>query len=174
VLKSKKFAIVDGLKVKLENALAVVVIDFKGTSVAQMQEIRAYLRAEQGYITVVKNTLLEKAVEGTSYESLKELRGGQIAILWSNEDPGFPAKVAVKFAKEYESIEVRGGVLSGELLDTAGVEVLSMLPSKDELRQQFCALLVAAPQKLLRVFTAGQRDFLGVLSAREKDIDEAA
>lgn len=172
--KQRKFEIVDELRNELGSALAVVIVDFKGTTVEQMQNIRATLRAESGKIRVVKNTLLEKAVAGTIHEPIGKFTGGQVAILWSDTDPGFPAKVAVKYAEDYKSVVIKGAVLSGEPLDAAGVDQLSKLPSKDELRQQFLGLLLAAPQKLLRVLNAVPRDFLGVLAAREKSLNEAA
>jgi len=174
VKRERKHEIVKEVREALLSALTVVVVYFKGTSVAEMQEIRAELRKEGADIRVVKNTLLVKAVEDTEYALLDQLTGGQIAVIWSETDPGYPAKVAAKFAKDLEHFEIRGGVLSGKLLNVAGVDQLATLPSRDEMRARFLALLNASASQFLRLLTAAPRDFLGVLKAREEQLNEAA
>jgi len=172
--KERKREIVEELRAQLQDALAVVVVDFKGTTVLQMQELRGELRKENGRIRVVKNTLLQKAIAGTEVAVLDELSGGQILIAWSDFDPALPAKVLTKFAKDNDSIEVKGGVLSGKLLSADGVTKLSNLPSRDELRAQLLMTFNAAASQFLGVLSAAPRDFLGVLKAREQSLNEAA
>jgi large subunit ribosomal protein L10 len=173
VKKERKFEIVAKLKEDLAVALAVVAVDFKGTSVAKVQEIRKELRKEGAKFQVVKNTLLIKAVQGTELEPIGKLTGGQIAIAWSDTDPAFPAKVLVKLSKTIGSLSVKGGVLSGKVLDSAGVVTLSQLPSKDEMRARLLSVFVAVPRKMLGVMLAAQRDMVGVLKAREDKLKAA-
>ena len=159
---------------QLRDALAVVVVDFKGTTVAQMQELRGELRNNEAGIRVVKNTLLLKAVADSEFETLDKVSGGQIAVAWSKTDPASPAKVLTKFAKDNDSVVVKGGVLSGKFLNAAGVDQLSKLPSKDEMRARLLATCNAAASQFLGVLSAAPRDFLGVLKAREETLKEAA
>jgi large subunit ribosomal protein L10 len=174
VKKSKKLEIVEELKKELADAPAVLVVEYKGTSVAQMQELRGELRKEDGKFRVVKNTLLQQAIIDTPNEALNDSMGGQIAIAWCDDDPGFPAKVLVKFAKDNESMVVRGGVMGGKALTAEGVVQLSELPTLPEMRSKFAGLLMAVPRDLLGVFSAPHRDILGVLKAREGQLNEAA
>ncbi|MFH1529800.1 MAG: 50S ribosomal protein L10 [Pseudomonadota bacterium] len=172
--KERKREIVEELRAQLQDALAVVVVDFKGTTVAQMQELRGELRKQSGRIRVVKNTLLRKAIADTGVAVLDQMTGGQILVAWSDTDPALPARVLTKFAKTNSSILVKGGVLSGKLLDADGVTKLSSLPSRDELRAKLLMVFNAAASQFLGVLTAAPRDFLGVLKAREQSLNEAA
>jgi large subunit ribosomal protein L10 len=121
---------------------------------------------------VVKNTLLGRAVEGTAMAGLEKLFRGPTAIAYSFEDPAAPAKIATKVAKGEEKFIIKGGYVDGQALDAKGVEALSRMPTKDELRSSFLALLVAAPQNFLALLTAAPQQVLGVLSAREQQLGE--
>ncbi|MBM4370138.1 MAG: 50S ribosomal protein L10 [Deltaproteobacteria bacterium] len=172
--KELKFQIVEEVREQLRDALAVVVVDFKGSTVAQMQGLRGELRKEGARIRVVKNTLLRKAVAGTEFEALEKVTGGQIAIAWSVTDPAIPAKVLLKFAKDCPTVVVKGGALGGRLLSAAGVDQLSKLPSKDEMRARLLAVMTAPASQFLAVLSAAPRDFLGVLKARGDSLKDAA
>lgn len=172
--KERKREIVEELRTQLQDALAVVVVDYKGTTVAQMQELRGELRKEDGKIRVVKNTLLLKAVADSEISELEQNLGGQIAVVWSDSDPAYPAKVIAKFIKDNESIVVKGGVLGGKSLTADGVIQLSKLPSRDEMRAKLLMVFSAAPSQFLGVLSAAPRDFLGILKAREQSLNEAA
>ncbi len=172
--KERKREIVQELREQLANALAVVVVDYKGTTVAQMQDLRGEIRKEDGKIRVVKNTLLQKAIAETELGGLDEATGGMIAMAWSDTDPAFPAKVLTKFAKDNESIVVKGGILGGKYLTADGVTTLSNLPSRDEMRAKVLSTFNAAATQFVSVLSAAPRDFLGVLVAREQSLNEAA
>jgi len=172
--KERKREIVEELRAQLQDALAVVVVDYKGTTVAQMQDLRGEFRKEDGRIRVVKNTLLRKAVAETENAALEEVTGGQIAVAWSESDPACPAKVLSLFAKDNESIVIMGGVLGGKLLSAEAVDQLSKLPSRDEMRAKLLMVCNAAASRFLGVLSAAPRDFLGLLKAREESLNEAA
>lgn len=172
--KERKREIVKELREQLTDALAVVVVDYKGTTVAQMQDLRGEVRKEDGKFRVVKNTLLQKAIADTEFETLDEATGGQIAIAWSNTDPAFPAKVLTKFAKDNDSLVIKGGILGGKYLTADGVLTLSKLPSRDEMRAKLLMTFNAAATQFVSVLSAAPRDFLGVLIAREQSLNEAA
>jgi large subunit ribosomal protein L10 len=116
----------------------------------------------------VKNTLLGKAIKGTPMEGIEKLLAGPTAIAYSFEDPAAPAKVAAKVAKAEEKFVIKGGYVEGKALDLKGVEALSQLPGKDELRATFLATLLAVPQNFLRLTTAAQQNFVLLLAARER------
>jgi large subunit ribosomal protein L10 len=160
------------LKGDLAKATSLVLADFRGINVKNDTALRREFRLNGCKYKVVKNTLLGRAVEGTAMAGLEKLFVGPTAIAYSFEDPAAPAKIATKVAKGEEKFIIKGGYVDGQALDAKGVEALSKMPTKDELRSSFLALLVAAPQNFLALLTAAPQQTLGVLAAREQQLGE--
>jgi large subunit ribosomal protein L10 len=135
-------------------------------------KLRNEFRKENCEYRVVKNKLLIKAIAGTKMESIGKMLVGPTAIAYSFEDPAAPAKIAAKVAKAEEKFVIKGGYVDGNALDKKGVEALSVLPGRDELRATFLATLLAVPQNFLRLTTAAQQNFLYLVAAREKALGE--
>jgi len=163
---------ISSLKTDLAKATSLVLADFRGINVKNDTALRREFRLNGCKYRVVKNTLLGRAVEGTAMAGLEKLFVGPTAIAYSFEDPAAPAKIATKVAKGEEKFIIKGGYVDGQALDAKGVEALSKMPTKDELRSSFLALLVAAPQNFLALLTAAPQQVLGVLSAREHQLGE--
>jgi large subunit ribosomal protein L10 len=160
------------LKGDLAKATSLVLADFRGINVKNDTALRREFRLNGCKYQVVKNTLLGRAVEGTAMAGLEKLFKGPTAIAYSFEDPAAPAKIATKVAKGEEKFVIKGGFVDGQTLDARGVEALSRMPTKDELRASFLALLVAAPQNFLALLAASPQQMLGVLAAREQSLSE--
>jgi large subunit ribosomal protein L10 len=163
---------ISALKLDLAKATSLVLADFRGISVKSDTALRREFRATGCKYQVVKNTLLGLAVKGTPMEGIEKLLVGPTAIAYSFEDPAAPAKVATKVAKAEEKFVLKGGYVDGKALDVKGVEALSNLPGKDELRATFLATLIAVPQNFLRLTTAAQQNFALLLAARERALGE--
>lgn len=172
MLKSVKEENIAALKLELAKAVSLVVADFRGLSVKNDTSLRREFRASGCQYQVVKNTLLGIAVKGTPMEVLDRMLAGPTAIAYSFEDPSAPAKVAAKIAKQEEKFIIKGGYIDGKALDVRGVEALSNLPGKDELRATFLATLLAVPQNFLRLTTAAQQNFAFLLAAREREMKQ--
>ena len=170
--KAVKEENISALKVDLAKATSLVLADFRGISVKSDTGLRREFRANGCRYKVVKNTLLGKAVKGTPLEGIEKMLAGPTAIAYSLEDPAAPAKVASKVAKGEEKFIIKGGYVDGKALDQKGVEALSKLPGKDELRATFLATLLAVPQNFLRLTTAAQQSFTCLLAARERALSE--
>ena len=160
------------LKGDLAKATSLVLADFRGINVKNDTALRREFRLNGCKYKVVKNTLLGRAVEGTGMAGLEKLFKGPTAIAYSFEDPAAPAKIATKVAKGEEKFIIKGGYVDGQTLDAKGVEALSKMPTKDELRSSFLALLVAPPQNFLALLTAAPQQVLGVIAAREQQLAE--
>lgn len=168
--RSEKETNISMLKEKLAKAQSLVLADFRGLTVEADTKLRNEFRASGCEYRVVKNALLGKAVKGTPMEAaLDKLLAGPTAIAYSFEDPAAPAKVAAKIAKAEEKFTIKGGFVDGRALDVKGVEALSALPGKDELRATFLATLLAVPQNFVRLTIAAQQNFVFLLSARERE-----
>src|SRR6187455_307227 len=151
---------ISALKLDLAKAQSLVLADFRGVNVKNDTALRREFRLNGCKYQVVKNTLLGMAVKGTPMEGLEKMLVGPTAIAYSFEDPAAPAKIAAKVAKAEEKFVIKGGYVDGNALDKKGVEQLSTLPGRDELRATFLATLLAVPQNFLRLTTAAQQNFL--------------
>jgi len=172
MLKEVKEENIADLKADLAKAASLVVADFRGISVKNDTSLRREFRVSGCHYRVVKNTLLGKAIEGTAMAVIDPILAGPTAIAYSFEDPAAPAKVAAKIAKAEEKFIIKGGYVEGRALDAKGVEALSNMPGKDELRATFLATLLAVPQNFLRLTTAAQQNFALLLAARERALEE--
>lgn len=158
---------IGSLKDRLATAQSLVLVDFRGLTVEADVKMRNEFRAAGCEYKVVKNTLLGLAVKGTPMEVIEPLLAGPTAVAYSHEDPAAPARIATKVAKAQEKFVVKGGYVDGRALDKTGVEQLSTLPGKDEIRATFLATLNAVPESFLRLLNAAPQNFMYLLSARE-------
>jgi large subunit ribosomal protein L10 len=170
VERSEKQTQIASLREKLAKAQSLVLTDFRGLTVEADTKLRNEFRSNGCEYRVVKNTLLGKAVEGTAMAVLDPLLAGPTAIAYSYEDPAAPAKVAAKIARAEQKFTIKGGFVDGKALDAQGVQALSNLPGRDELRATFLATLLAVPQNFLRLTTAAQQNFLLLLAAQEREL----
>ena len=169
--RDDKVQAVEELKETLVQAPSVVLAASTGIPVNTVNELRSELRAKGITYKVVKNTLAKRAIAGTDMEALDDQFRGPTAVVFHPEEPGLAAKVLLDFQKKNEKFQLKAGYADGQLLDDAGLEMLSKLPGKDDLRAKVIGLMTAVPTKVVRVFTAAQRDIVGLLNARRDDID---
>ncbi|MBT4876028.1 MAG: 50S ribosomal protein L10 [Desulfobacula sp.] len=156
----------------LESEISILV-DYKGLDVLKMTDLRAQLRNEGIQMEVVKNTLLERASEGTDAALMKDFYKGPNAIIISKDDPVAPARILAKFAKDNDKLEIKAGALSGKLLTIEEINQLAKMPSRDELLGQLVRTLNAVPTSLVTVLSGVPRAFVNVLNA-VKDQKDAA
>lgn len=131
----------------------LVVTHYSGLTVAQLTSLRQRLLQSDASLKVTKNRLAKRALEGTRFESMIKLFTGPTAVAVS-KDPVAAAKVAWDFAKENEKLIIVGGAFAGQVLDAKDVERLAKLPSLDELRAKFLALLVTPATRVATVLQA--------------------
>ncbi|MCD4677461.1 MAG: 50S ribosomal protein L10 [Desulfobacula sp.] len=150
-----------------------ILVDYKGLDVLKMTDLRSKLRNEGVTIEVVKNTLLDRASEGTDAALMKDFYKGPNAIVISKDDPVAPARILVDFAKDNEKLEIKAGALSGKLLNLEEIKQLAKMPSREELLGQLVYTLNAVPTSFVNVISGIPRSFVNVLNAI-KDQKEAA
>ncbi len=149
-LEEKK-AIVAELTEKFKSAKTIVVVDYRGLTVAQATKLRKQLREAGVDYRVVKNTLLAIAAKEAGCDLLLPTFKGVTAIAFSADDLIAPAQILSKFSKENKVIEIKGGLLEGEYLDQAGVIALGELPPKEVLLAQVASCFQAPIQRLAYV-----------------------
>jgi large subunit ribosomal protein L10 len=156
----------------LESEISILV-DYKGLDVLKMTDLRAQLRNEGIQMEVVKNTLLERASEGTDAALMKDFYKGPNAIIISKDDPVAPARILSKFAKDNDKLEIKAGALSGKLLTIDEINQLAKMPSRDELLGQLVRTLNAVPTSFVTVLSGVPRAFVNVLNAVKNQKDAA-
>lgn len=130
VLEQKKQIVAD-LTAELKAACTGVVVDYKGTSVADDTALRKELREAGVHYFVVKNTLLGRAAEEAGLGEMKSVLEGTTAIAISTDDYTAAARILKKFADAHENFSIKCGFLDGNVVDTATVESLAKLPSRE-------------------------------------------
>ena len=164
--KQTKIDSVAEITESLAKAQSLIVADYRGLKVSEVNEIRAEIRKNDCFYRVLKNTLVKRAITGTPMEGLSDVLSGPTVIAYSFEDPVQPAKIIDKFEDTFEKLEVKGGYLDGQVLDAAGVKNLARMKGKDELRADFLAQLQAPAQSFVRLMAAAPTNFLYLLQAK--------
>lgn len=166
--RTEKEATVAELREKFQQAQAAILTEYRGITVAKVNELRRALEKEGAVYRVVKNTLARLAVEGTEYAPLQDHFLGPVAVTWAGQDAVATAKVITEFAKGSDAIVVRGGALGGRWLSAADVEALARLPSREQLLGQLLSVLVGPMRNLVGVLSGVPRSFVQVLHAIEQ------
>ena len=128
-----KQPIIEEISANVKDAQSVVVVDYRGLTVAEDTELRKQLREAGVTYKVYKNTLMTRAFEGTDFESLAPVLEGPSAIAISTEDATAPARVIAKFAKSAPALEIKAGVVEGTFYDANGMMAVASVPSREEL-----------------------------------------
>ena len=128
-----KQPIIDAISADVADAKSVVLVDYRGLTVAEDTQLRKELREAGIVYKVYKNTMMRRAFEGTDFAELDPFLEGPSAIAISNDDVTAPARVLAKFAKTAEALEFKAGVVEGALYDVDGLKELASIPAKEEL-----------------------------------------
>lgn len=146
-----KQPIVQAIADDIKDAQSVVLVDYRGLTVAQDTELRKQLREAGVIYKVCKNTMMKRAFEGTEFAGLEEYLEGPSALVVSKDDATAPARIICKFAKTAEALEVKAGVVEGNVYDAAGINELSKVPSREELLSKLLGSLQSPITNLARV-----------------------
>lgn len=128
-----KQPVVQEISENVKDAQSVVVVDYRGLTVAEDTQLRRELREAGVTYKVYKNTMMNFAFKDTDFESLSDVLEGPSAIAISKEDATAPARVLAKFAKDAPALEIKAGVVEGTYYDADGMKVIASVPSRDEL-----------------------------------------
>jgi len=134
---------VEEIAEKFKAAASVVVVDYRGLTVGQATELRKQLREAGVEFKVYKNTLTRRAAEAAGLEGINEYLTGPNAIAFSNEDVVAPAKIINEFAKKNEALEIKAGIIEGNVSTVEDVKALAELPSREGLLSMLLSVLQA-------------------------------
>ena len=147
-----KQPIVDEIKAQLDGAKSIVVVNYRGITVAQDTALRKQCREAGVVYKVYKNTMVKRAVEGTEFEGIIADLDGTNAFAISKEDATLPARTIAGFiTKNKLEIALKSGVVEGTYYDADGIKVIATIPSRDELIAKFMGSIQSPIANFARV-----------------------
>ncbi|HZO96389.1 MAG TPA: 50S ribosomal protein L10 [Gaiellaceae bacterium] len=166
--KEDKERIVGELTERLRSAETLIVADYRGLTMPQIDALRGRLLEHGARFTVVKNTLTRRAAEAAGAEALLALLEGPTAIAFVEADGDMVAvaKALADSARETRVLAIRGGILSGREIGAEEVEELAKLPPIDVLRGQVLGAVIAPLTQLLALVSAPLQELRGLIDAR--------
>jgi large subunit ribosomal protein L10 len=165
--RAQKEVVVEELGQIFASSGVVVVAHYEGMTVAQMQDLRAEMRAVGGSVRVTKNKLAKIALQGKPGESMGQYLKGMTVFAFS-EDPVAAAKVTDAYAKKNDKFVILGGAMGETALDLAGVKAVAQMPSREELIAQIVSMLGAPASSIAGAIGAPASNIAGILKAIEE------
>nr|AAR05328.1 ribosomal protein L10 [uncultured marine alpha proteobacterium HOT2C01] len=162
--REQKEIFISNLKNILSENRLVLVFHYRGMSMTDMTDLRVQSFNSGCNIKVTKNRLTKLALEGTDKSELSNLFDGPTAIAYSN-DPVQLTKLLTNFAKNNSNLVILGGIMDNEILTVEKIEILSKLPSLEEIRAQLIGLISSPAQKIASVLTAPSGGLARILKA---------
>ena len=160
VLESKK-TVVANIKEKFDKAQTVVLVDYRGLTVAEDTELRNQLRQAGVEYCVLKNTMINLATKDMGFDQLSAHLEGPTAVAFGYEDMIAPAKILSDFSKAKKKMTIKCGICDGDYLDEAGVQALANLPSKEVLIAKIMGSMMSAVSKFVYVVEAIRKQKAG-------------
>jgi large subunit ribosomal protein L10 len=147
VIEQKK-QLVEEISTKLRESKSTIVVDYRGLTVSEVTELRKQLREAGIDFKVYKNTMTRRAAELAELAGLNDALTGPNAIAFSNDDVVAPAKILNDFAKKHEALEIKAGVIEGNIATVEEVKALAELPSREGLLSMLLSVLQAPIRNL--------------------------
>lgn len=168
ITRKEKEKLVEQIAHELDQAELIIATDYRGLTVAGISNLRQRLRAEQCHYKVTKNTLTRLACRKIGLEVMDPLLEGPTALAYTSGDPVAAAQVFIKFAKEYEALSVKGGLLAGQLLQPEQVKALGEIPPREVLLARVCSGFQAPIYGLASVLHGNLRQLVYAFDAVRK------
>jgi large subunit ribosomal protein L10 len=171
--KTEKERVVGELTQKLRSAETLIVTDYRGLTMPQIDALRGKLVEHGAQFTVVKNTLTRRAAEAAGVDALLAMLEGPsaIAFIESDGDMVAVAKALADSARDTKILEIRGGLMQGRTISPGDVDELAKLPPIDVLRGQVLGAIVGPLQSLLGLVSAPLQNLVGLIDARIEQLE---
>lgn len=162
----RKIEVVADLTEKLARMQLALVADYRGLTVAELQDLRRKLREHGGEMIIAKNTLIKRAARATSNEGLESLLAGPTALTLAYDDVAKVAKTLDDYVKASQKISVRGGLLGTSVLGEDGLSQVAKMPSREQVLAQIVGGIQSPLTGVVGVLNAAITNVLYVLQAR--------
>lgn len=174
MLRKDKEQVVAELAERLRASETLILADYRGLSVSELDDVRTKLLEHGARFSVVKNTLTKRAAEDAGLETLTALLDGPTAIAFVGDgDMAAVAKTLNDTARRTKILEIKGGILQGAPMDAAQVVELASLPPADVLQGQVLGAIVGPLNEIVGLFAAPLQNLVGLLDARVEQLQSA-
>lgn len=160
-----KKAIVEEVAKVASTAVSAAIADYRGLTVAKMNELRSKARNSNIYLKVVRNTLARRAVQGTAFACLDSALVGSLVLAFSRVEPSSTAKLFKDFAKQNEAFTVKGLSLDGQFFAASQIDALASLPTRDEAIAQLMSVMMAPVSQFVRTLAAPHAKLVRTVAA---------
>jgi large subunit ribosomal protein L10 len=171
ITKERKEEIVAQLTADLKNTQALILTDYRGLSVAELQTLRNQLRGMKTGVQIAKNTLIALALQRAGMPVPQDLLEGPTALVFCYNDIAEPARTLNTFLREKE-LKVKGAILGGNVLRGAEAEALATLPSREQLLGKLLGTINAPGTQVAGVIASGIRQVLYLIQARIEQLEK--
>jgi large subunit ribosomal protein L10 len=145
---------------------AILLAEYKGLTVHQMEDLRHQLREAGGRLQVIKNTLAKIGLGNAGIDGLDDHLKGQLAFVFSTEDAVGGTKAAFEFSRKNPPFILKSGYFDGRVIDIAAIKELANLPGREELQARLVGTLMAPLAEFAGTMSAGLIEFVGTLDAK--------
>jgi large subunit ribosomal protein L10 len=172
VTKERKEEIIAQLSDDLKKTQAIILTDYRGLPTAELAKLRNELRGKHAGLHVVKNTLMELALQRANLPVPQDLLDGTTAVAFCFQDIAGPAKAINDFLRDKETIKVKGAIMGNNVLRGAEAEALASLPTREQLFGKLLGTINAPGQQVAGVVASGIRQVLYLLKARIEQLEK--
>jgi large subunit ribosomal protein L10 len=163
-LQAKQSVVAD-IASKLKKCQSAVLIDYRGLTVEEVTNLRNIFRAQNVEYQVLKNTMISLAADSVGIKGLEPFLSGPTAVAFGVNDAVVPAKIITEFIKNTKKTEIKGGIVSGKVVNAAGVQALAELPPKEVLVAKMLGSMNAPITKLVGVLSNTIRGLMFTINA---------
>jgi len=164
--KERKKEVLEEYKTWLKDSQAVILAEYTGLSMPEMDKLRGEIREVGGAFHVIKNSLGKLAFEDAKMETPEDFFIGSTALGFTENDPASLAKAIKDFGKVNEAIKIKGGFMGSQLMDSAEIHALAALPPLPVVRGQLLGVISAPASKLVRTLNEPGRSLAQLFKAK--------
>ena len=161
----QKESIVEEIKERLSAAAGIIMADYRGLTVKEMQELRSRVRGTGSDLKIYKNRLTQIALRELAMPDLDAYLAGPTALVFVQGDPVAPAKALQDFARAHQALELKGGLVQNQVVDGAAVKAIASLPSREELIAKVMGLVLSPIRGFMGMANAPASAFARVVQA---------
>ena len=165
ISRAKKEQLIQEYVEQLNGSEAIIITSYRGLTVTDLQQLRGKIREAEGSYSVVKNTLVRRALDEVGFSVPDEILTGPVGIGFCQQNVAGVAKVISDFAKDNELLEVKGGLMGAQFIDQAAIKSLASLPPLEVLQAQLLGVINAPASQLVGVVAGGVRQLVNVFNA---------
>ena len=170
ITKEKKLEIVDTYLERLQGSHALIMAEYRGMTVQQLQTLRGRMREHGVAIQVAKNTLFKLALTRVGMPVPEDLLAGPTAVVFLADDIAASTKALLDSSKDLDAFVIKGGVLETQILDAEGAKGLRNLPGRGQVLAQLLGAIQAPSSELVRTLQAPAGELFRTLQAPLREL----